>query len=79
MSRIKRIAEYVGAEYKYVGDVRRTLENEVRITIPQPVIPAADPMPLIEPRIFDKEIDIYLKRRSTLHENVQNIYSLVLG
>ena len=36
-------------------------------------------MPLLESRIFDKEIDIYMKRRSTLDENVQKCYSLVLG
>ena len=76
---IKRMAEYVGSEYKYCGDIRSTLENEVRITIPQPVTPTTDPMPLLESRIFDKEIDIYMKRRSTLDENVQKCYSLVLG
>ena len=51
----------------------------MRITIPQPVTPAADPMPLLESRIFDKEINIYMKRISTLDENVQKSYSLVLG
>ena len=51
----------------------------MRIIIPQLVTPAADPMPLLESRIFDKEIDMYMKRRSTLDENVQNCYSLVLG
>ena len=79
MSTIKRIAEYVGSEYKYGGDIRSTLENEVRITIPQPVNPTTDPMPLLESRIFDTEIDIYMKRRSTLNVNVQKCYSLVLG
>ena len=49
------------------------------ITIPQPVTPAADTMPLLESRILNKEIDIYMKRRSTLYENVQKSYSLVLG
>ena len=53
MSTIKRIAEYVGAEYKYGGDIRSTLDNEVRIIIPQPVTPVADPTPLFESRIFD--------------------------
>ena len=51
----------------------------MRITIPQPVTPVADPMPLLESRIFDKQIDKYMKRRSTLDENVQKSYSLVLG
>ena len=60
VSTIKRIAEYVDAEYKYGVEICSTLENEVWITIPQPVTPAADPMPLLESRIFDKEINIYI-------------------
>ena len=36
-------------------------------------------MPLLESKIFNKEIDIYMKRRSTLDENVQKSYSLVPG
>ena len=51
----------------------------MQITIPQPVNPVGDPMPLLESTIFDKEIDIYMKRRSTLDENVQKSYSMVLG
>ena len=54
MSTIKRISEQVGLEYKYGSDIRSTLENEVRITTPQPLTPAADTMPLLESRIFDK-------------------------
>ena len=50
----------------------------MQTTIPQPVTTVADPIPLIESRIFDKEIDIYMKRRSTLDENVKKSYSLVL-
>ena len=63
VSMIKRIAEYVGVEYKYGGDIRSTLENEARTTIPQPATPASDPMPLLESRILDKEINIYTKWR----------------
>ena len=51
----------------------------MRITIPQTVNPTTDPMTLLESRIFDKEIDIYMKRISTMDENVQKCYSLVLG
>ena len=73
VSKIKRIDEYVGAEYRYGGDIRSKLENKVRITIPQPMTPVANPIPLRESRIFYKEIDIYMRRRSTLDENVQKI------
>ena len=71
VSTIKRIAEYVGVKYKYGGDICRILGNELRITIPQTMTPTTDTMPLLESRIFDKEIDIYMKRISTLDENVQ--------
>ena len=79
VSTIKRIAEYVRAEYKYGSDIRSTLENEARITIPHPVTHNTDPMPLLYSIIFDKDIDIYMKRRSTLYKNVQKCYSLILG
>ena len=59
------------AEYKYGGDIRSTLDNEVRLRIPQPVTPTTDPMPLLESIIFDKDIDIYMKRISTLDDNLQ--------
>ena len=36
-------------------------------------------MHLLESNIFDQEINIYMKRRSTLDENLQLSYSLVLG
>ena len=53
VSTIKRIAEYVGAEYKYGGDIRSTLENEVQIKIPHPATPTTDTMTLLESIIFD--------------------------
>ena len=54
VSTIKRIAEYVGAEYKYGGDICSTLKNKVRITIQNSVTPVADPIPLLESSILDK-------------------------
>ena len=51
----------------------------MRITIPQPVTHVADTIPLLESKIFNKEIDIYMNRILTLDENVKKIYSLVLG
>ena len=48
LSTIKRIAEYMGTEYKYGSDICITLENEVRITIPHLVTPTTDPVPLLD-------------------------------
>ena len=51
----------------------------MRITIPQPVTPVADIMTFLKSSIFDKEMDIYMKRRSILDENLHKSYSLLLG
>ena len=36
---IKRIAEYVGAESKYSGHIRSSVENSKRFKIPMPTTP----------------------------------------
>ena len=35
-----RIDDYLGADYKEDGDIRPTIENEERYTIPRPTDPA---------------------------------------
>ena len=37
---IKRIAEYVRAEFKYSGDIRLSIENYKRFEIPMPTAPS---------------------------------------
>ena len=37
---IKIIAEYVGAEFKYGGDIRSSIENSKRFEIPMPTAPS---------------------------------------
>ena len=37
---IKRIAEYVGAEFKYGGDIRSSIENSKHFKIPMPTAPS---------------------------------------
>jgi hypothetical protein len=39
MTNMKRIAEYVGTEYKHGGDIRSTIEHEAIIAIAQPADP----------------------------------------
>jgi hypothetical protein len=36
MTNMKRIAEYLGAEYKQGGDIRSTIENKIALPIPVP-------------------------------------------
>ena len=37
---IKRITEYVRAEFKYGGDIRSSIENSKRFEIPMPTAPS---------------------------------------
>ena len=81
---IKRIGEYVGAEYRHGGDIRASIMNEVIFDIPRPAAPIVvdddqpTPEEKLELKIFDKEIDAYVKRRGVLADNVQKAYSLVM-
>jgi hypothetical protein len=82
---LKRISEYAGAEYKHGGDIRSSVINERKITIPIPAAPSAvDPKSLtsserVGAMIFKGEIDSYIKRKSMLDDNIQKTYSLVIG
>ena len=82
---LKRISEYVGAEYKHGGDIRPSLIHESKIVIPIPT-PAVvvDPSALtsveeVAKMIFKGELDSYIKRKAMLNDNIQKTYSLVIG
>ena len=83
----KRIAEYVGAEYKYGGDIRSSIVHEVKTTITRPTAPTYSATYATAPTADDKvsemifkcEIDAYVKRKTTLEDNIQKAYALVLG
>ena len=45
---IKRIAEYVGAEFKYGGDIRLSIENSKRFKIPMPTAPGDNDTSLLK-------------------------------
>ena len=63
--RMKRIAEYVGTEYRNGGDIRSTIEQNVIFTIPLPQAPSGTNDEL-EKMILTKMVDAYVKRDSTL-------------
>ena len=67
---IKRIAEYVGAEYKYGGNIRSSIENSKRFEIPMPTAPDDNDIALLD-MIFNRKIDIYVKRDGIIDENLQ--------
>ena len=75
---IKRIAEYVGAEFKYGGDIRSSIENSKRFEIPMPTEPSENDTVLIK-MVLNIKIDIYVKRDGILDENLQKAYSLIHG
>ena len=84
-STVKRISEYVGSEFKHGGDIRSSIVNEAKITVPLPISPMImDPdAPTVPEKlllmIFKGEVDAYIKRRAILDDNVQKAYSLILG
>jgi Reverse transcriptase (RNA-dependent DNA polymerase) len=82
---IKRISEYIGSEYKHGGDIRSSIVNETKFTIPIPAAPtivdpaALTPLEVVANMIFKGKIDAYIKRDAVLEDNIQKAYSLVLG
>ena len=54
---IKRIAEYVGTEFKYGGDIRSSIENSKRFEIPMPTAPSNNDTALLK-MILKRKIDI---------------------
>ena len=83
---LKRIAEYVGAEYKHGGDISASITNGKLMNIPEPAQPPdyvdrfnvtrAEKLADI---IFSKKLDAHIRREDTLHDNVQKAYALILG
>ena len=56
---IKRIAEYVGAEFKYGGNIRSSIENSKRFEIPMPTAPSDNDTALLK-IILNRKIDLSL-------------------
>jgi hypothetical protein len=83
MTNIKRIAEYLGAEYKQGVDIRSTIENETTFQVPVPVEPVlvtpATALTVAQTLIFKGQINEYIRREAILQENMQKAYSLILG
>ena len=72
------IAEYVGRTYKYVGDIKATLEKLDIFQIDLPPQPD-DPDDALQKLIYTKEAEEHVKRRVFLCENMKTAYSLIWG
>ena len=82
---VKHIAEHIGANYKHGGDIKACIEQETKITIAAPTEPTvADPTKptpaeRTQLKIFDRKLDLHVKRETILEDNIQRAYSLILG
>jgi hypothetical protein len=75
---MKEIAAYIGTKYTYGADIQWSLEHEKEFVIPKPT-PLAAAADDIDKRIWEKEIDEYVKRKSKLESNCRTLFSLIHG
>ena len=75
----KAVANYVGQTYQHSGDIRRAIETLTLPTIPMPIAPVADPMPVLLAVIFSEQVKEYVKQTSRLQENIKRLWALVWG
>jgi hypothetical protein len=75
---MKEIADYIGSNYAYGADIRWSLEHEALFVVPRPMKPA-DSADAIDARIFEKEVDEYVKRKSKHTQNSRKLFLLILG
>jgi hypothetical protein len=74
---MKWIAEYIGSNYAYGADIRWSLEHASLFVVPKPKKPANN-ADAIDTRIFEKEVDEYVKRKAKHTENSRKLFSLIL-
>jgi hypothetical protein len=75
---MKEFATYIGSKHTYGADIRWSLEHEKQFVIPKPsqLANAADD---IYKRIWEKEIDKYVKRKSKHKSNFCTLFLLIHG
>jgi hypothetical protein len=74
----KEVAEYVGQTYKYGSDNRLAVENLDKQILTLPSDPPSTATKT-ETRIWEKEVDEYVRKKSHLKENLIPLYSLIWG
>jgi hypothetical protein len=72
------VAEYVARKYVYGGDVRWTIKNEKRFTVPMPDYISANAS-TTNKRVWERCIDEFVKRDNRLTANLETAFSLVMG
>jgi hypothetical protein len=74
----KEIAKYVGRTYRYGSDMRLAIEKLERPRLTLPTNPPGS-VTKTETRIWEKEVDEYVKKKTYMEENLKTLYSLVWG
>jgi hypothetical protein len=74
----KEIAKYVGETFKKGSNARLAIKNRSLPALTIPKDPANDKSKTLT-RIWEKEVDEYVKRKTYLANNMQTVYSLVWG
>jgi GTP:adenosylcobinamide-phosphate guanylyltransferase len=68
----------MGRTFRYGNDIRQSIESMTMTVLSMP----SDP-PIIASRtltrVWEKEVDEYVKRKMYLKQNLKTLYSLVLG
>jgi hypothetical protein len=75
---IQEITAYAGRTYDYGGDVRWSIKNEKKCVPIKPADVEATAT-ATDKRLWEKEIDEYVRRKAKLTANCEKLYSLILG
>ena len=70
---IKRIDDYVEAEYKQGEYIRSTIKYEYQYTIPRTTYPVTNSTTTendFDTMVLNMEVDMYVKRKYILEENI---------
>jgi hypothetical protein len=74
----KEVMEYVRWIYKYGSDTMLAIENLEKPTLTLPSDPPSTATKT-ESRIWEKEVDEHVRKKSYLKENLKTLYSLIWG
>jgi hypothetical protein len=74
----KEIAEYVGREYRFGGDIRWTIQN-LSLYKEEESKECADATSAVKKRMWERRVDEFIKREDKLDENCQSAYLLAIG
>jgi hypothetical protein len=75
---IQEITAYTGRTYEYGGDIRWSIKNEKKY-VPTKPDDVGTTARATDKRIWEKNIDAYVRRKAKLTANCEKLYSLILG